>query len=29
MVELLECTLRREKDQPVFGFTVALRKPAS
>jgi predicted TPR repeat methyltransferase len=28
IIEIIECTLRREKNEPVFGFTVALRKPA-
>jgi predicted TPR repeat methyltransferase len=26
-VELMECTLRRERSEPVMGFAIALRKP--
>ena len=26
-VDIMECTLRREENEPVFGFAVALRKP--
>jgi len=28
-VDIMECTLRREENEPVLGFAVALRKPAS
>jgi len=27
-VDIMECTLRREENDPVFGFAVALQKPA-
>jgi predicted TPR repeat methyltransferase len=27
-IDIMECTLRREENEPVFGFSVALRKPA-